>query len=137
MAKNTNKNVEQETEVLEQTVVLEQNAENVESTELENAKVLEQRERAIEKEIEKEERTMKQRLAAEPKRTIFIPEDPLNPNDVVPVGVNGVIYAIPRGKEFEVPKSIYETWMYSYKKTLDAQRKIDVRSLNQEIQILD
>lgn len=89
----------------------------------------------IEKAIAKEVQTMKDRLAAEPKKTIFIPENPLNPNEVVPVGVNGVIYAIPVGQEFEVPQSIYDTWKYSYEKTREANKKMD-KVLKKEIKIL-
>jgi len=64
-------------------------------------------------------------LQARPKKTILIPEDPLNPNDfVVPVAINGVTYAIPRGQEFEVPDVIYDVWKESYTKTQEANRRI-------------
>lgn len=89
----------------------------------------------LEKELAKQEKTMKAILDAEPKKTIHIPENPLNPNEVVPVGVNGVIYAIPVGQDFEVPKSIYDTWKYSYEKTREANKKMDA-VLKKEIKIL-
>ena len=65
-------------------------------------------------------------LKARPKKKILIPEDPNNPDDVVPVGINGVIYAIPRGREFEVPDVIYDVWKESYDRTMAAQRRIRV-----------
>jgi hypothetical protein len=89
----------------------------------------------MEKELARQEKTMKQRLDAEPKKTIFIPENPQNPNEVVPVGVNGVIYAIPVGQEFEVPESIYNVWKYSYEETRKANKKMD-QVLTKEIKIL-
>lgn len=89
----------------------------------------------LEKEIENQTKTMKARLEAEPKKTILIPENPMNPNEVVPVGVNGVIYAIPVGQEFEVPESIYNTWKYSYDKTREANKRMD-QILKKELKIL-
>lgn len=68
------------------------------------------------------------RLQALPKKTILIPEDPLNPNDlVVPVAINGVTYSIPRGQEFEVPDAIYDVWKEAYTKTQAANRRIVVK----------
>lgn len=92
-------------------------------------------EKQIEKEIAKQELTVKQLLDAEKKVPIFIPEDPLNPDDVVPVGINGVIYAIPRGAQFEVPESIYKVWKYSYDETVKANKKIKVEK-NKDIQVI-
>jgi hypothetical protein len=89
----------------------------------------------LEKEIEKQTKTMKAKLEAEPKKTILIPENPMNPNEVIPVGVNGVIYAIPVGQEFEVPESIYNTWKYSYDKTREANKRMD-QVLKKELKIL-
>lgn len=89
----------------------------------------------LEKELAKQEKTMKARLASEPKKTILIPENPMNPNEIVPVGVNGVIYAIPVGQEFEVPESIYNTWKYSYDKTREANKRME-QVLKKEIKIL-
>lgn len=89
----------------------------------------------LEKELAKKEKTMKAILEAEPKKTIHIPENPMNPNEVVPVGVNGVIYAIPVGQDFEVPKSIYDVWKYSYENTKKANKRMD-EVLKKEITIL-
>lgn len=93
-----------------------------------------QEEKKIEKEIEKQERSFKEQLAKEKKVPIHIPDDPLNPDDVVPVGLNGVIYAIPRGQSFEVPESIYKVWKYSYDKTVEANKRIKVEK-NKQIQV--
>lgn len=90
----------------------------------------------MEKELAKQEKSVKAMLEAEKKVKIFIPENPLNPNEVVPVGLNGVIYAIPVGQEFEVPESIYKIWKYSYDKTREANQKMD-HVLNKEIKILE
>jgi hypothetical protein len=90
----------------------------------------------MEVELAKQEKSMKQKLQAEKKVKILIPENPINPNEVVPVGLNGVIYAIPTGQEFEVPESIYNVWKYSYDKTREANKKME-ELLNKEIKILD
>ncbi|WP_127580180.1 hypothetical protein [Paenibacillus koleovorans] len=75
-----------------------------------------------------EQKTTLAKLQARKKKTILIPEDPMNPDDlVVPVAVNGVIYTIPRGKEYDVPDTIYNIWKESYEKTLAARRRIVVR----------
>lgn len=96
----------------------------------------EKTEQQIERDIAAEEKSFKEKLAAEKKVPIHIPEDPLNPDDVVPVGINGVIYAIPRGQTFEVPESIYKVWKYSYDKTVEANRRIKVEK-NKQIQVID
>lgn len=115
----------------------QENNKVIENTVNEEAVSTENLERSLEREFKKEEQSVKQILDSEEKVRILIPEDPLNPGDVVPVGVNGVIYAIPRGKEFLVPKSIYDTWSYSYQKTLIANSKIKVAALEEkEIEIL-
>lgn len=76
-------------------------------------------------ELTNDQKSTLKRLQERPKRSILIPEDPLNPNDlVVPVSVNGVTYAIPRGKRFEVPDVIADVWEDSYSKTQAANRKI-------------
>ncbi|MFX3633723.1 MAG: hypothetical protein ACE3L7_25560 [Candidatus Pristimantibacillus sp.] len=75
-----------------------------------------------------EQQSTLKRLQALPKKTIFIPEDPQNPDDlVVPVCVNGVTYSIPRGKKFEVPDVIADIWEESYTKTQAANRRIKVQ----------
>jgi K(+)-stimulated pyrophosphate-energized sodium pump len=74
-------------------------------------------EKQLEKEIAAFEKTLKQQLNEFPKVTIEIPEDSNNPDEVVPVGWNGIIYAIPVGKEFEVPRPIYDIWKESHQKT--------------------
>lgn len=79
-----------------------------------------------EKQMQQEELNFKQQLDAMPKVPILIPEDPLNQDDVVPIGCNGVVYAIPRGKQFMVPQLIAEIWNESYSKTMAANRKITI-----------
>lgn len=145
MAKEQNKeNVEQ---VEEQTIDLEalkqQLKEELQTEmqkEIEEARVAADKkaaeeEKRAEAELAKQEMSMKKRLAKEKKVPIFIPEDPLNPDDVVPVGVNGVIYAIPRGQQFDVPESIYKAWKYSYDETVKANKKIAFEK-NKQIQVL-
>jgi hypothetical protein len=76
-----------------------------------------------------EERTLMERLQAMPKKTIHIPEDEQNPGDVVPIGWNGIIYAVPRGREFEVPEVIADIWKNAYEQTQKAKRKITISEL--------
>jgi hypothetical protein len=85
--------------------------------------------------IAKQDKTLLQQLQEMPKVSIEIPEDPNNPDDIVPVGWNGIIYAIPRGRQFEVPKPIYDIWRESHKKTQEVNRRIR-ESVNKEIQVL-
>jgi len=82
-------------------------------------------EATLERTFVKEEKTFKQMLEEQPKVDILIPENPNNPGEVVPVGINGVIYAIPTGQSFKVPQSIYDTWKYSYEKTREANKRMD------------
>lgn len=81
---------------------------------------------STEGEMARDERNFKAQLDEMPKESIFIPEDPLNPDDVVPIGINGVIYAVPRGQEFQVPKPIAEIWRESNRLTIAANRKIAI-----------
>lgn len=82
-------------------------------------------EATLERTFAKTEKSFKQMLEEQPKVDILIPENPNNPGEVVPVGINGVIYAIPTGQSFKVPQSIYETWKYSYEKTRAANKRMD------------
>jgi len=95
----------------------------------------EQSEANLEAQIKKEEKTLKQQLDAFPKVMMEIPEDPNNPDDVVPVGWNGIIYAIPRGRQFEVPQPIYDIWKYSYEQTKAVNKRIR-ESTKKEITVL-
>lgn len=85
-------------------------------------------------ELMQEEKSLKQQLAEMPKKSLEIPEDPANPGDVVPIGWNGIIYAVPRGIEFEVPYVIYDIWKESQKASRQAQQKMDTL-LKREIEV--
>lgn len=76
-----------------------------------------------------EEKTLMEQLQAMPKKTIHIPEDEQNPGDVVPIGWNGIIYAVPRGREFEVPEVIADIWRNAYEQTQKARRRITISEL--------
>lgn len=78
----------------------------------------------LEKQIRDQEKTLKQQLDAMKKVAIEIPEDPNNPDDVVPVGWNGIVYAIPRGRQFEVPEAIYHVWKESHERTKQVNKRI-------------
>ncbi len=92
-------------------------------------------EASLEAQIKKEEKSLKQQLDAFPKVKMEIPEDPNNPDDVVPIGWNGIIYAIPRGQQFEVPEPIYDIWKNSYDQTKAVNKRIR-ESTKKEIQVL-
>lgn len=92
-------------------------------------------EKQLESEIVKEEKSLKAQLDSFPKVSMEIPEDPNNPDDVVPVGWNGIIYAIPVGNQFDVPKPIYDIWKESHEKTKAVNRRIR-ESINKEIQVI-
>jgi hypothetical protein len=97
--------------------------------------VVSESEKNMEAQIAKQEKTLRQQLDEMPKVSIEIPEDPNNPDDVVPVGWNGIIYAIPRGQQFEVPNVIYDIWKESHKKTQEVNKRIR-ESITKEIQVL-
>ena len=89
-----------------------------------------------ENEFAAQDKSVKAWLDAQEKVDIEIPEDPNNPGDVVPVGYNGVIYAIPRGQVFKVPRSIYDVWKYSHEETKKVNRRV-VESVTKEVKIID
>lgn len=90
-----------------------------------------------ERELAKIEKSMKEQLLAQEKVMIFVPEDATGETQVVTVTVNGVQFAIPRGKEFLVPKAIKEVWDRSYAETIRVNRRIKVQDVenNQGIEI--
>jgi hypothetical protein len=96
---------------------------------------IKQSEANLEAQIARQEKSLKQRLDEMKKVTIEIPEDPNNPDDVVPVGWNGIIYTIPRGQQFEVPEVIYNIWKESHKKTQEVNKRIR-ESIQKEITVL-
>lgn len=98
-------------------------------------KELKKHEANLEAQIAKEEKSIKQQLKAMKKVPIEIPEDPNNPDDIVPVGWQGVIYSIPRGQQFEVPEVIYHVWKESYEKTKEVNKRIR-ESIKKEIKIM-
>lgn len=92
-------------------------------------------EKNMERQLARQESALMKQLNKMKKVKITIPDDPLNPDDVVPVGWNGIIYAIPRGQEFEVPEVIYDIWKESYTKTQAVNKRIR-ENANKEIKIL-
>ncbi|KAF6564529.1 hypothetical protein G9G63_10330 [Paenibacillus sp. EKM202P] len=83
-------------------------------------------EKALERQAAEAEKSVLEQLKAMPKVKIMIPDDPANPNDkVVPVGFNGVIYTVPRGKSVEVPEAIAEIYQYSYEMTREVNQRIE------------
>lgn len=73
-----------------------------------------------------EEQSLKEQLAARPKKTLIIPRDPLNKDDVVPIGWNGIVYAVPRGIQFEVPDVIADIWNNAYQQTMKAEDRMTI-----------
>lgn len=92
-------------------------------------------EKGLEQQAQAAERSMLSRLQAEGYETIFVPEDQSNPEDkVVSVGVNGIIFSIPRGQPTSVPKAVAEVWNDSFLRTKEANARID-RSTREEINL--
>lgn len=92
-------------------------------------------EKSLERQITKAERSYKSQLEGMKKVSLTIPEDPNNPDDVVPITWNGITYAVPRGIEFEVPEVIRDIWKESYEKTQAVNKRIR-ESVKKEIKIL-
>jgi len=100
------------------------------------AKKNEEMETKSEAMLAKQEKGTLEKLKSENQVDIFIPESEIGDNTPVPVGINGVVYTIPRGKNFKVPESIYKLWYESYTRTAAANRRIKVTKLeNAEITI--
>ncbi|MEN2765774.1 hypothetical protein [Ornithinibacillus xuwenensis] len=108
--------------------------ENKEVEVKENKEVEVKDEKSLEKEINQNEKSLKAKLEKMKKVPLEIPEDPNNPNEVVPIGWNGIIYAVPRGKEFMVPVVIRDIWKESYQKTKAANKRIE-QSINKELKV--
>jgi hypothetical protein len=89
-----------------------------------------------EAQMQQEEKSLKAILAAMPKKKLLIPHDPNNPDDVVPIGWNGVIYAVPRGIEFEVPEVIADLWNNHYTQTIATQQRMNKITRNKDIEVL-
>jgi hypothetical protein len=92
-------------------------------------------EKQLEQDIVNEEKSLRAQLDSFKKVSIEIPEDPNNPDEVLPVGWNGIIYGIPVGQQFEVPEPIYKIWKESHEKTKEANKRIR-DSIKKEIQVL-
>lgn len=79
------------------------------------------------------EKDMKKRIMAEPKRKIFIPENPNDPNERQAIVVNGVIFSVAKGKMVDVPGPVADVYEYSVAATKKAMAKIKVTNItNQE-----
>ncbi|PNQ82691.1 hypothetical protein [Paenibacillus sp. F4] len=100
----------------------------------ENQKKAADLEKKLESQIAREEKDYKKQLAKMKKVTMTIPEDPNNPDDVVPVVWNGIVYTIPRGVEVEVPEVIRDIWRESYTKTQEVNKRIR-ESVKKELKI--
>lgn len=91
--------------------------------------------KGLEQQAQEAERGMLGQLRAEGYETIFIPEDPSNPDDkTVSIGVNGIFFTVPRGSAFPVPKAVAEVWNDSWVRTKDANARID-RSTREEVNL--
>jgi len=111
-------------------------AQNMEKEKAAIAKKNEETETNSEHFLANQEKSTLEKLKGEKQVDIFIPESEIGDNSPFPVGINGVVYTIPRGKSFKVPESIYKVWHESYTKTIAANKKIVVRKLSDaEIQI--
>lgn len=113
---------------------------DVEKDMKEMQKIMAEQETKGEKVIAKEEKSFKEKLKSQKKIPMLIPLDPLNPHEPAIVGINGVIYSIPRGKQVDVPEQIAKVWNESYNKTLAIQMKNKVKNLDKQkddIEILE
>jgi hypothetical protein len=80
------------------------------------------------KELEKEVLSEKERQLKQPKVDLFIPKDPLNPNNTRWVCVNGVEYYLAVGKKIKVPACVADVWNESYTATQEAYDKINTNN---------
>lgn len=95
-----------------------------------------QEEKHLERKAKDAEKTIQQKLKAMKKVEITIPDDPQNPGDkVVPIGIGGIVYTVPRGIPTEVPEAIAEIWRDSYKRTREVNQRID-ESTSKEVKIM-
>lgn len=93
-------------------------------------------EKNVDREADKRDKELLKELKAGPQTQILIPDDPANPEDkVVPIGINGLFYTVPRGIMVEVPVPVAEIWNDSYMRTRAANKRID-DSMQKEIKIM-
>lgn len=93
-------------------------------------------EKNLEKMADEREKELLAQLKAGPQTMIHIADDPNNEHDkVVPIGINGIFYTVPRGQSILVPTPVAEIWEDSYTRTRIANKKIE-DSVRTEIQIM-
>lgn len=78
-------------------------------------------------ELAESEKRMKDRLLAQPKEKIFIPDD--GNGAAQPIVINGVIFSVKKGESVEVPESVAEAWNYAYNATRAAEAKMNVKEV--------
>lgn len=87
---------------------------------------LEMLEQDYEQQARNDEKNAMQVLKEMEQVALFIPNDPVNKADkMVPVGFNGVIWPVMRGKQVMVPKVIAEIWNDSYERTVAVEERMD------------
>ena len=78
----------------------------------------------IEKKETPEFFSTKERIMAQPKVSLFIPKDRLNPVNHRWVCINGVEFYLAVGKEIKVPECVAEVWNNSFNETMAAEERI-------------
>lgn len=79
-----------------------------------------------EQKVRELEKSTLQQLKEMEQVSIHIPHDPINEDDnTVIVGVNGVFWPIPRGKETKVPLAVKQVYDDSYARTREVEKRMN------------
>lgn len=71
---------------------------------------------------QKTAKSVKEMIESDEMVKVVLPEDPQRPDSCAEIGLNGVVYTVPRGVEVEIPKCIYNVFLYSHQKTIQAMK---------------
>ena len=69
--------------------------------------------------------TNKDNIQAEERVEIFVPKGYANDEPNLTIGVNGVMYLLPKGKRSKVPKAVAEEFYRSQRAQEDLDKRVD------------
>lgn len=71
--------------------------------------------------------TMKERILADEKVTVYIPEDQISKTNYVDILLNGVHFIYAREQEYQMPKCIADIWFNAVREERKARKKMSTQ----------
>lgn len=71
--------------------------------------------------------TMKERILADERVTVYIPEDQISKTNYVDILLNGVHFVYAREKEYQMPKCIADIWYNAVREERKARKKMSTQ----------